>query len=161
LGLRDREAALPLKALSTSTGIVATIFLIVPAIALGDVSPAERELVRALSDVRAQHGLAPLRGSRALARSAGRYSRWQLRNGYFGHQPRIRMSGSFSLRGEVLRLVPSRRLRIRRTVRVWMRSPSHRSAILHPGMRQAGAGIARGRFRGRRALIVTVHLGAR
>lgn len=149
-----------MKALVVSTGIVG-LLLIAPANALGDVSPAERELVRTLSEARAKQGLAPLRNSRTLARSAGRYSRWQLRNGYFGHQVRIRMSGSFSLRGEVLRLVPSWRLRIRRTVRLWLRSPSHRSAILHPGMRLAGAGIAKGRRRGRRALIVTVHLGAR
>jgi uncharacterized protein YkwD len=142
-----------------STGLVALLLLVQGAEA--KVSPAERDMVRALSDVRVRHGLAPLRQSRTLAGSAGRYSRWQLRNGYFGHQPRIRMSGSFSLRGEVLRLVPSRRLGIRRTVRLWMRSPSHRAAILHPGMRQAGAGIARGRFHGYRATIVTVHLGAR
>ena len=128
---------------------------------LARVTSAERALVRAISHVRAQHGLSPVRGARTLARSAGRYSRWQLRHAYFGHLPQIRMSSRFAVGGEVLRLVPSWRLRVRRTVRLWMASPSHRAAILYPSMHRAGAGIARGRFRGRISLIVTVHLGGR
>ena len=129
--------------------------------ATAGVTPAERALVRAISHVRVAHGLAPVRGSRTLARSAGRYSRWQLRNGYFGHQPRIRMSSRFGVGGEVLRWVPSWRVKLRRTLRLWLRSPSHRSALLYPAMRRAGAGIAKGRFRGRLALMITVHLGGR
>ena len=129
--------------------------------ATAKVTPAERALVRTISQVRVQHGLSPVRASRTLARSAGRYSRWQLRHGYFGHLSRIRMSSRFGVGGEVLRLVPSSRLRARRTLRLWMASPSHRAAILYPSMRRAGAGIARGRFRGRLSLIVTVHLGGR
>jgi uncharacterized protein YkwD len=144
----------------TSTGMI-VLCLLPAAPAMARVTPAERALVRTVSQIRAAHGLAPVRRSRSLARSAGRYSRWQLRHDYFGHQPRIRMSGRFGVGGEVLRWVPSWRIKLRRTVRLWMRSPSHRAALLHPGMRRAGAGIVRGRLHGRLALMVTMHLGGR
>ena len=61
----------------------------------------------------------------------------------------------------MLRWVPSWRVKLRRTLRLWLRSPSHRSALLYPAMRHAGAGIVKGRFRGRLALMITVHLGGR
>ena len=139
----------------------ATLACLLPQPAAAGVSASERKLVRAIGKVRAKHGLKRVRVSRSLSRSAGRYSRWQLRHNYFGHQARIRMSSRFDTRGEVLRLVMGRRVSVRRTLRLWLRSPSHRAAILHGSMRLAGAGIARGRFRGRRAVMVTVHLGAR
>ena len=142
-----------------STGMFVLCLFATPAEA--GVTPAERALVRAISHVRVAHGLSPVRGSRTLARSSGRYSRWELRNGYFGHQPRIWMSSRFGVGGEVLRWVPSWRVKLRRTLRMWLRSSSHRSALLYPGMRYAGAGIVRGRFHGRLASMITVHLGGR
>ena len=123
------------------------------------MTPAERALVRAISHARVAHGLAPVRGSRTLARSAGRYSRWQLRNGYFGHQPRIRMSSRFGVGGEVLRWVPSWRVKLRRTLRMWLRSPSHRSALLYPGMRYAGRGHRQRALSRAAGVMITVHLG--
>ena len=143
-----------------STGVILLCLFVTPP-AMARVTASERALVRAVSHVRVAHGLTPVRGSRSLARSAGRYSRWQLRHDYFGHQPRIRMSSRFGVGGEVLRWVPSWRIKLRRTLRLWLRSPSHRAALLHPGMRRAGAGIARGRLHGRLALMITMHLGGR
>jgi uncharacterized protein YkwD len=142
-----------------STGMVVLTLLAAPATA--KVTPAERALVHAIGQVRVAHGLAPVRASRTLARSAGRYSRWQLRSGYFGHQPQIRMSSRFGVGGEVLRWVPSWRVKLRRTLAMWLRSPSHRAALLYPHVQYAGAGIVRGRFRGRLASMITVHLGGR
>ena len=142
-----------------STGMVVLCLFATPAMAR--VTPTERALVRAVSELRVAHGLPPVRGSRILARSAGRYSRWQLRHDYFGHQSRIRMSSRFDVGGEVLRWAPSWRIKLRRTLGLWMRSASHRAALLHPGMRRAGAGIVRGRLHGRLAVMVTMHLGGR
>ena len=71
------------------------------------------------------------------------------------------MSSNFSTKGEVLRLVYGDAVGAAKTLRLWMNSSSHRNAILYPSMRMAGAGIAHGRYQGRRAVIVTVHLGAR
>jgi uncharacterized protein YkwD len=140
---------------------MALIALAAPPSANAGVSPTEQRLVEAVNGARQANGLAPLRGSRAMYRSAGRYSRWQLNNGFFGHLPRIRMSSSFDLRGEVLRINYGRGVRPAKTVRMWMRSPAHRAAILHGGMRLGGAGVASGRYQGRRATIVTFHMGAR
>ena len=143
----------------TTTWIVAFCLLVSPA--MGDVSRTELELVQAISDVRQQNGVSGVRASHTLAASAGRYSHWQLENDYFGHQPQIRMSSNFSTKGEVLRLVIGNGVGVDRTLRLWMNSSSHRNAILYPSMREAGAGIARVHYQGRRAVIVTVHLGAR
>jgi len=140
---------------------MALLAIAAPPAASAGVSRTEQNLVRAVNDARQANGLAPLRGMRKLHRSAGRYSRWQLRHGYFGHLPRIRMSSSFSLRGEVLRLRWGRGVNPRATVRQWMRSPGHRSAILHGGMRVGGAGVAVGRLNGSAATVVTFHMGAR
>ena len=129
--------------------------------ATAGASRAEDDLLNAINAARQARGVAPVRKAPGLARSARRYSRWQMQNGYFGHQASIRMSQRFSLRVEVLRLVPSWRVNASRTVGLWLGSASHAAAILHPGVRYAGAGIVRGRFRGRLASAVTMHLGGR
>ena len=99
-----------MKALGhTWAGMIVLCLLVTPT-ATARVTSSERALVRAVSKVRVAHGLGPVHGSRSLARSAGRYSRWQLHNDYFGHQPRIRMSSRYGIGGEVLRWVPSWRV---------------------------------------------------
>jgi hypothetical protein len=144
--------------------MAATIFacgmaLAVPAGAGADgVAPPQR-MVAAVNEVRAQHGLPPLRGSASLHRSARRYARWMLRADYFGHLDRIRASSSFSLLGENLAWHSGRRPRVSRTVRGWMHSPPHRALILHPGFRWLGAGVARGRLGARRVTAWVLHFG--
>jgi uncharacterized protein YkwD len=44
---------------------------------------------------------------------------------------------------------------------MWLRSPSHRAVILTRSMNLVGAGMVRGRFRGRRATIWVVQTGRR
>ena len=124
-------------------------------------SSGEDAVLNAVNSARQAHGLAPVRRAPGLVRSARRYSHWQLRNGYFGHLSSIQMSHRFSLRAEVLRLVPSWRVNAGRTVGMWLGSGSHAAAILSPGVRDAGVGIVKGRFRGRLAAAVTMHLGRR
>jgi uncharacterized protein YkwD len=147
------------RLLPTFVAVLLPCVFVQPAVA-GASSGADAVL-NAVNAARQSRGLAPVRKAPSLARSAHRYSRWQLHNGYFGHQVSIRMSRRFSPRAEVLRLVPSWRLNAARTVGLWLRSASHAAAILHPSVRYAGAGIVRGRFRGRLASAVTVHLGGR
>jgi uncharacterized protein YkwD len=118
-------------------------------------------MLAAVNEVRAQHGLPGYRGSRTLHRSARRYARWMLRSDYFGHVSRIRASSRYSLLGENLAWHSGRRPRIRRTVRAWMRSPTHRALILHPGFRWLGAGIARGRLQGYMGTAWVLHFGGR
>jgi uncharacterized protein YkwD len=133
--------------------------LAAPAAAFGDGTELQQRMLRAVNEVRAQHGLSGVRGSRSLNRSARRYARWMLRTDYFGHLGRIRASSSFSLLGENLAWHPGRRPRVSGTVRRWMRSAPHRALILHPGFRWLGAGIARGRLYGRRATAWVLHFG--
>jgi uncharacterized protein YkwD len=128
-----------------------------PAVADGN----QQRMLQALNAVRAQHGLAPFRGSPALHRSASAYARWMLRSKYFGHLGRIRASGGFARLGEALAWHSGRRARVVRTVRGWMHSPSHRALILHPGFRWIGAGMARGRLHARRATTWVLHFGGR
>jgi uncharacterized protein YkwD len=79
-------------------------------------------------------------------------------SGAFGHAGSI-AAPAFARVGEALALQPGRRLRRSRTVRGWLRSPVHRALILQPDFGWAGAGHARGRFRGRQATIWVLHLG--
>ena len=105
--------------------------------------------------MRAGHGLRPLRGSRRLGGSAGRYARWMLRADYFGHQPRIRASLRYSRLGENLAWHTG--LETARAVhgRGLAELAPHRAQMLSRGFRWLGAGLARGRLDGRRH-----HLGA-
>ena len=131
----------------------------VPAGAYANDTSTALRMLAAVNTVRAKHGLAALRGSPSLRRSARRYARWMLRKDYFGHLSRIRASSHFSLLGEALAWHSGRRAGVSRTVRAWMHSPPHRALLLHPGFRFLGAGMARGRL-GRRGVTAWVlHLG--
>jgi uncharacterized protein YkwD len=121
---------------------------------------AEWRLVGKVNEIRRGHGLRPLQVSRSLARSAGRYSRRLMVADVFGHAGRVQASSRFRRLGETLALHSGRRYKAGAVVRWWMRSPGHRTVLLDGSMRYIGAGGLRGRFRGRRAVIWTVHVGA-
>jgi uncharacterized protein YkwD len=135
------------------------VALAAPAGAQAGSESLQLKMLGAVNEVRTQHGLEALRGSRRLRRSARGYARWMLRAGYFGHLGRIRASSRFSLLGENLAWHSGRRPRVSGTVRRWMRSPPHQALVLHPGFRWLGAGMARGRLSGRRATAWVLHLG--
>ena len=120
---------------------------------------AEANMIRAINDVRAKHGLYPLRGSSSLADSAGRYSRWLMDKDYFGHLSAIRASSAFAMLGEALEWHSGHRFRVRAALARWLGSPSHRAIVLTQAMRWAGAGVTRGRFGAGRATIWVLHTG--
>jgi uncharacterized protein YkwD len=136
------------------------VALAAPAGAQGEGGSPQLKMLGAVNEVRTQHGLEALRGSRSLNRSARSYVRWMLRTDYFGHLGQIRASSRFSLLGENLAWHAGRRPRVSRTVRRWMQSPPHRALILHPRFRWLGAGMARGSLSGRRATAWVLHFGA-
>jgi hypothetical protein len=139
--------------------VVCGMALAVPAGAYAYGTKPGLRMLAAVNKVRAEHGLAALRGSRSLYRSAGGYARWMLRRDYFGHLSRIRASGRYSMLGENLAWHSGRRPGVSRTMRAWMHSPPHRALILHPGFRWLGAGMARGKL-GRRSVTAWVlHMG--
>jgi uncharacterized protein YkwD len=122
---------------------------------------SERAMIRKINNVRHKHGLRSVRRAPSLARSARRYARVLMRRDYFGHGARIRAPRRFRRLGEALALRSGHRSSPRRTVRQWMRSPHHRALVLSRSFRLMGAGVSKGRFRGRRATIWVLHLGAR
>ena len=126
---------------------------------VSQAASAERQMIKAVNGARANHGLKPLRRGPRLARSARAYARWMLRADYFGHQRRIRTRARFRVLGETLAWHSGRRLRVRRTVRRWLRSPPHRALILSRRFRCIGAGTARGRLGRWRARVWVLHLG--
>jgi len=130
-----------------------------PATAHAGPSSAERLMVKQINQARNAYGVPSLRRSGSLARSAHRFGRYLLRTDRFGHTSPIRASRRFRRLGEVLAYHWGYRARIRATVRRWMLSPGHRSAILSPRFRYVGVGKVRGRFSRSRATTWVVQLG--
>jgi uncharacterized protein YkwD len=136
--------------------------LIVPAVVAAPASAsAEDQMIGKINAYRAKHGLPGIRKSKSLSRSAERYSWKQMRSGYFGHSSRNQASGKYSALGEILAFHGRSGSYVRQTFRMWLNSGGHRAVIMDGRFRYAGAGLASGRFRGRRAAIWTVQFGAR
>lgn len=131
---------------------------VIPAAAARDQRGA-MEMVGAINEVRAQHGLASLRPSDSLRRSSFAFARRLMRTDRFGHAARIHASSRFRMLGEALAYHSDHRLRKSLTVRGWMQSPPHRALVLSRDFRWIGAGYARGRLGGRPATIWVLHLG--
>jgi uncharacterized protein YkwD len=119
------------------------------------------EMIGVINEVRAKRGLYGLRASPSLQRSSGVFSNRLMATNRFGHGSRVSASGSFRRLGEILAMRRGRRLKIRRTVRNWLRSPRHRAIVLTRSMRYAGASVTRGRFGRSRATIWVLQTGAR
>jgi uncharacterized protein YkwD len=130
------------------------------AMAAERVRAAERSLVDAVNELRHSHGLRPLRRSSLLAHSAGRLAAALMEQGMLGHVGGVDLPERFRARGEALAMHRGWRPRARRTVRAWMHSPGHRAVLLGP-FRHVGAGLKRGRFRGRLATVWVLHVGRR
>ena len=117
-------------------------------------------MVHRVNALRASHGLGALRKSNSLERSSERYSRWMMRNDFFGHQGRIRASSTFSPVGEVLSIHAGHSKAVGRTVGAWATSPGHAAVLLGPSFRYIGTGRSYGRFNGGSMTMWVVHVGA-
>jgi uncharacterized protein YkwD len=120
-----------------------------------------RELRALVNAERAGHGVAGLRHSPALTRSAQRVARLLLRRGVLAHGARIAAPRRFRLLGENLALVGGRAPRPDLAVGLWLRSPGHRGVMLDPRMRRFGVGRAAGMFGGRAATVWVLQVGRR
>jgi uncharacterized protein YkwD len=118
-----------------------------------------------MNEVRAAHGLAPLRADARLERSARGHSRAMLRTQTLWHgayTARIRRVGIKAPRvGENIGWGSGGYARARAIVNVWLTSPTHRANLLRPGFWSVGVGALRGRFEGRGALLVTTDFAGR
>lgn len=151
----------PLPALAACCLALPALLLILAPQPASAASPAASAMVAKVNQVRARHGLRPLRVSPSLMRSSGRFSGDLMRQDAFGHRSRVSAGGGFRRLGECLALHGGRSAGVSRTVRAWLRSPGHRREVLSPRMSLVGAGMARGRFRGHRGVIWVLQVGKR
>lgn len=146
--------------------LVAVVLCIAGAL-LGAVpaSAAQRpdaRMVRAVNALRIAHGVPQLRASPALGRSAGSFSRWMARTGYFGHVSRrahLAPGQGHGCFGEVIARHADGHPRVRQTIRLWRSSKPHRDVLLGSSYRWIGAGRALGVFDGWRTTLWTVQVG--
>lgn len=142
------------------------------------VQTLNQEVLASVNRFRAQHGLAELRESAALDKSARRHSLEMGRLGYFSHSSaggmqfwqRIRdfysaHGYSYWAVGENL-VWASPSLSAERAMNMWISSPPHLSNLLSRQWRQIGVsavGVARGPgvYGGKRVTIITTDFGAR
>jgi len=120
----------------------------------------ERAVIAAMNEVRAEHGLRPLRFAAGLWRAARDHSRDMGLNDYFSHAS---LDDGASFDERVLQFQSRRQVRWlgetigwgagalaepREMVRMWMESPPHRRTILDPRFRLVGVGVWAGTFQG-------------
>jgi uncharacterized protein YkwD len=142
-----------------ASAIAVALLLLALLPAAAEASPGSRMLA-GINQARRAHGLAPLRPSGNLTRSARAYSRYMLARNYFGHLSRIHASWSrWSWVGENLAMYPGWGVRVGSIIRGWLHSPPHRAVMLSPRFRAGGIGYAHGRMGGQRATTVTLHVG--
>jgi uncharacterized protein YkwD len=134
--------------------------------ATAHLTRSESALLTVMNQVRAAHGLRPLRTDRRLETAARGHSRRMLRTGAFTHgafNVRIRRVGVQAPRvGENLAWGAGAFARAQMIVQMWLASPSHRANLLRPGYRIVGVGAVKGCFNGQRhALMVTTDFAGR
>ena len=136
------------------TLVVFVAFLSISCAAPAQAAPtrAERSLLVTINNVRAAHGLAPLRIDRKLERAARAHSRDMVRRGYFDHGDFATRVSRFGARGPLLgeniAWGTGRRGTAAGIVAAWLASPPHRANLLRPGFRRIGIGRVVGRFYG-------------
>jgi uncharacterized protein YkwD len=141
---------------------VLALLLAVPAIAdaasYPTVAPTETRLLALVNDVRAEHGLDPLRASRGLRTAAREHSAAMLDGDFFDHgrgwERRVRRHVSAEAVAEALAWGSGTWARPAKLVSMWMHSPPHRRILLDATLRRVGFGALRGTFQGSDGAIV-------
>ncbi len=130
----------------------------------------ERSVVKRLNGIRARNGLGKLRLDRKLARAADVHSSDMVRADFFAHEssdgtPFQQRIAAFVRRretGETLAyLAASQHRKAARVVRLWMRSPGHRAALMTPRFRRIGVAKRRGELYGQPSAVFTADLATR
>jgi uncharacterized protein YkwD len=149
-----------MKALRKLAMAATVLAVLVSAPASSTAAPADpsERMMKAINDLRAKHGLRPLRNAPALDRTATGWARHLMRSDSFAHGSSYLRAG-FRQAGEILAYTHGWKGNPRPALRMWLRSSGHRSLLLNPSYRYAGAGPARGYFRGATTIWV-VHFGA-
>ena len=160
-------------ALPVLAGLVAMAALAGPASARAQrahrtpAAKVEASVLAAINEVRAEHGLGPVRPEGRLARAARSHSSDMLARDYFLHESGPegasfdeRVYGFFANRkrphaiGEILYWGAGDAGAVDDAVRGWLNSAPHRAVLLDGSYTQVGIGLGHGRFSGARAATV-------
>ena len=130
------------------------------------MNQSERSILSVVNEVRANHGLRPLRADGTLNRTARSYTATMIRTDVFTHGDMFgRLTGSGAagpMFGENLAWGVGPYATARTFVRNWMASPGHRANLLRPGWNRIGLGALRGNFLGYAgATVVTADFAGR
>jgi len=127
---------------------------------MGKPADQAEPMVEQINDLRAQHGLPPLREAPKLMRSSEGFARHLIRTDSFSHGSSYRATG-FRTCGEMLAIRNGWKRARPAVLRMWKGSTTHRALMLSRSFRYVGASAVRGNFGGRATTIWVVHLGAR
>ena len=130
-----------IRAVTLTLLVAASLALVAPASA-APPTQMERRVLTLVNQVRANHGLRPVRFAWPLQDRSHAYARTLLRTGRFEHAslpPNTR---------ENLAWATANIATARRIVRLWMNSPGHRATLLWGAARRGGVGVVRGAYRG-------------
>jgi uncharacterized protein YkwD len=109
-------------------------------------------VIRAVNEVRAQHGLRTLAVDLRLERAARRHSHAMVRSGSFSHGDVRRRLSAVGARGRIygenLAWGVGSSAHAAAVVQLWLKSPAHRANLLRPGFRRIGLGRRVGTFAG-------------
>lgn len=128
----------------------------------------ERNVIRRINQIRAQHGLAHVRESYALSRAAESHTRDMLRRDFFDHASsdgtsfdrRVRRYVNARMVGETLAVFGQRHGGAATVVQMWMNSPPHRAVLLSGGFRRIGVARRWGTFGGAGRAVVTANFAS-
>jgi uncharacterized protein YkwD len=163
------RAALVAAATSAAATLAVMVFTATAGAAAtgAKIDRVERKVVRLINRRRGAHGLASLRISRSLNRSAAFHTGDMLRHDFFAHWS----SDGRTMSHRVSDFRPSRQIGenlayVRRggpsrVVRMWMASPTHRAMILFPGFRRIGVARRHGKLGTIRAMVFTADFATR
>jgi uncharacterized protein YkwD len=141
--------------------ICALAFSVVGVPASAEAQNPQGDLLGKVNKVRTKSGLRPLRTSPSLVASSSRFSGSLMSGDRFGHAPRVSAVHQFKQVGEALSIHFGHKPRTSTVVRGWLASSSHRAILLKTGVNWMGAGMTKGRFRGRKATIWVLQVGKR
>jgi uncharacterized protein YkwD len=142
-----------------SLALAGMLLVVLPATGAAKTpDPAER-MVAAINEVRAKHGLGPLRVAPKLVAGSSRLAKAVIRTDSFNHGSSYRNAG-FRTAGEAMAYNRGWSKRTGPTIRMWLRSPAHRALVLSRSFRYAGAGMARGNFAGGASTVWVAQFGA-
>jgi uncharacterized protein YkwD len=164
--LMRRLAVALIAAACTATALVAAPTALA---ASARLTPTEAAVVRLINQVRARHGLPPLKSSGRLARAADGHSRDMLRTDFFAHQSsdgtsfdrRVRSYAHARTVGENLAMLPGVRRAAGKVVSMWLRSAAHRQILMSGRFRRVGVAKRSGQLGGQKATVYTVDFASR